>query len=182
VTGLDERFPAYEVPSFVLDRYPRFDLTDPDTWPEPDKCTDGRPWGWSAYGGRITRREDADHRWRRYLDAVDRPRPAGARRSFVDRDLGCRNRWKDERYRLCGTHLRPFLDRIADQQRADRVRASTEKHLALAHRLAAHGIESDARAYGVLLQANAVEGLLRLLSRPETAAWPSTDLTIPPPL
>jgi hypothetical protein len=179
VTASTAAFPTYEVPAFVLERFPAFRPEDPSTWPEPDRCTEGRPWGHSAYAvtGSANGVED---RWRRYLRALDAgPRPTGARRSFVDRDLGCRNRWRSEEYRLCGTHLRPFLDGLRERDRAARVRDSTERYLDLAKRLAVHGIEGDARAAGVLLRADAIEGLLRLL---DDRPFPSTDLTIPPPL
>jgi hypothetical protein len=172
-------FPTYEVPAFVAERFPGFRPEDPSTWPEPDRCTEGRPWGHSAYGviGAVTGAANGAE-WRRYLAAVDAG-PRGVRTSWIDRDKGCRNRWKFEEYRLCGTHLRPFLDRLAEQDRAARVRASTERYLDLGKRLAAHGIEGEARAAGVLLREDAIEGLLRLL---DDRPFPSTDLTVPPPL
>jgi hypothetical protein len=175
--------PTYEVPPFVLERYPEFRPDDPSTWPEPDRCTDGRPWGHNAYGLSGTLGSDPSYRWQRYLAAVDTiaAAPAGRVPTWTRRDLGCRNRWRDERYLLCGTHLRPFLDRIEDAARAARVRASTERYLALAHRFAAHGIEADGRAGGLVLRAESAEAILRLLDG-RASPFPTTDTTVPPPL
>lgn len=147
-------FPSYEVPAFVLERFPGFDPADPSTWPEPDRCTDGRPWGLSSYPASGVLGSNVEYRWQQYLAAVDTgKRPYGA----------CRNRWKDERYRLCGTHLNPYLDAVIREERRRRAEERRLQHVDLAKRLAAHGIVADGQVSGVLLQADAVEGVLRLL-------------------
>jgi hypothetical protein len=180
-------FPTYEVPAFVADRFPEFRPEDPETWPEPDRCTDGRPYGFSAYeySGSAKGVED---RWRRYLAALDAgPRPAGARRSFVDRDKGCRNRWKHEDSRLCGTHDRPWRDAVFAARKRLARNARELEHLDLARQLSAYGIEADGFSDSVRLQADAVRALLVMLAPaedrpPPVDPFPSTDLTIPPPL
>lgn len=200
MSGLDERvaaagFPTYEVPAFVRDRFPSFDPGDPATWPEPDRCTDGRPYGHDAYAPGGALGTNLDYRWQRYLAALDAgPRPAGTRRSFVDRDRGCRNRWKHDDSRLCGTHDRPWRDAIQSARRRVERNVRELKHLDLAKRLAAHGIEADGFADSVHLQADAVEELLVVLdeavrraggtitSAAQLAEFPSTDTTVPPPL
>lgn len=162
-------FPTYAVPPFVLERFPGFDPADPSTWPEPEKCTEGRPWGLSVYdsGGSIG--SNVEYRWQQYLRALDAPSsPSGrATRSIA---AGCRNRWKDERYRLCGTHLNPYVDGVI---RAERRRSAEERrlrHVDLARQLGAYGIVADGQASGVLLQADAAEGLLRLLAEADQVA------------
>lgn len=174
VVATESTFPVHELPAFVLERFPALILSDPETWPEPDACTDGRPWGHSAYGSDLAPRYIED-RWRRWLAAFD----AGTPRSrWQRRELGCRNRWRDEEARLCGTHVKPYRDRINDARRRLRVEERRLRHVDLAKRLAAHGIVADGHPSGVLLQADAVEDVLRLLA----GAWPSTDTTVPPPL
>lgn len=142
-------FPVYEVPAEVLDRFPGFDPANPETWPEPDRCTEGRPWGHDAYG---STGRDLARRWENYLR-----RPALLR--------SCRNRWRDAETHLCGTHLRPYREAVERARRRVRVNERTLQHLDLAKRLGAYGIVADGQASGVLLQADAVEGLLRLLDR-----------------
>lgn len=154
MTGPEVVFPALPVPAFVAERFPGFDPTDPSTWPEPDRCTDGRPWGLSTYEPSGVLGSNVDYRWQQYLDAVDAgKRPYGA----------CRNRWRDERYRMCGTHLNPYLDAVFRAERRKRAEASRLRHVELAKRLDEYGIVADGHATGVLLQADAVEGVLRLL-------------------
>jgi hypothetical protein len=167
-------FPTYEVPALVARRFPGFDPADPSTWPEPDRCTEGRPWGHNAYGDTLGNRSPAavENRWRTYLDGRARP---------------CRNRWRSEEYRLCGTHLAPFHRYRMDDARRVAARQRTELNLDLAKRLAVHGIEADGnRASGVLLQVEAVEELLDRLALLAGAiprhGFPPTDTTVPPPL
>lgn len=140
-------FPTYEVPPFVAERFPRFDPADPSTWPEPDKCTEGRPWGIEPYGASLG---DPVRRWENYLRRFGRP---------------CRNRWKDPETRLCGTHVKPYRETLDRDRRRARANARLLRHLDLAKRLGVHGIVADGQASGVLLQADAVEDLLRLLAR-----------------
>jgi hypothetical protein len=191
VTGLDERtaarirerdlyaaeveraasgFPTYEVPGFVAERFPEFRPADPSSWPEPDRCTEGRPWGHDAYPSSGASNY-ADGRWRRYLAAVDAsPRPKGARASFVERDKGCRNRWKHEDSRLCGTHDKPWRDALfAARKRLER-NARELEHLDLAKRLGAYGIEADGFSDSIRLQADAVRDLLRILAEADRVA------------
>jgi hypothetical protein len=147
-------FPTYEVPAFVAERFPGFDPADPSTWPEPEKCTEGRPWGHDAYGSVWG---TPAGRWELYLGK-------GSTRK-------CRNRWRDERYRLCGTHLAPFMRDVIDSARRERARQRIEQHLDLAKRLGAYGIEADgSRSSGVLLSADAVEALLGLLAEADRVA------------
>lgn len=164
-------FPTYEVPEFVLARFPTFDPSDPQTWPEPDRCTDGRPWGHNAYswGGATTRPGYHEDRWRRYLAAVNRE--ASCVRSVSrSRDLGCRNRWKHDDSRLCGVHDRPWRDSIAQARRAERRRQRVEENLDLARRLGEHGIEADGSSpTGVVLAPDAVRTLLDRLTAPPVA-------------
>lgn len=166
-------FPTYEVPALVLERYPEFRPEDPSTWPEPDRCTEGRPWGHDSYAPGGVLGSDLAYRWQQYLAGGVSSRP-------------CRNRWRSEEYRLCGTHLAPFVRSLIDAGRRDRARQREEQHLDLAKRLAAHGIEAEGRATGVVLQAPAVETLLQRLALLAGAippgVWPSTDLSVPPPL
>jgi hypothetical protein len=143
------RFPTYEVPEEVRVRYPTFDPGDPSTWPEPDRCTEGRPWGLDAYGSVWG---DAAARWRVYLSGV------GARR--------CRNRWKDPELRLCGTHVNAYRQLVTDNERRLARYAREEEHRALARDLhELHGIEADSSAAGVFLTAGAARALLELLNR-----------------
>lgn len=139
-------FPVYEVPPFVAERFPGFDPADPETWPEPDKCTEGRPWGLDPYGSVWGAPVG---RWENYLRRNGRP---------------CRNRWKDPETRLCGTHVKVWRDNVERDRRRAASNARHLAHLDLAKRLAAHGIVADGQPYGVLLQADAVEELLRLLT------------------
>lgn len=153
-------FPSYEVPAFVAERFPGFRPEDPSTWPEPDRCTDGRPYGFDAYepGGILGR--DPSDRWQRYLAALDGV-PSARRRS---RDLGCRNRWKHEDSRLCGTHDKPWRDGIENARRRLARNARELEHLDLAKQLGAYGIVADGTSDSVRLQADAVRDLLRLLA------------------
>lgn len=203
VAASAHRFPVYELPEFVRERFPDLDLADPSTWPEPDRCTDGRPYGFDAYGvsGIANGAED---QWRRYLAALDAgPRPARARRSFVDRDKGCRNRWRYDDSRLCGTHDRPWRESIEAARRRVARNAREQEHRDLARQLAAHGIVADGYADSVRLQADAVRDLLRILDEavrraggtitagvhlieevtaPPSEPWPDQGPTPEPPL
>lgn len=154
-------FPTYEVPAFVTERFPRFDPADPSTWPEPDRCTDGLPWGHTAYSYGPTGPPAIEDRWRQYLAALaSERRPPGI----------CRNRWKDPEARLCGTHVKPWREAIERSRRRSETRARELRHLDLARQLAAYGIEGDGIAHGVLLRADAVEGLLRILAEADRVA------------
>lgn len=144
-------FPVYEVPDFVHVQFPGFDPTDPDTWPERDKCTDGRPWGHDAYSyGSSGSGRDWSRLWEFYLQ----------RRGRL-----CRNRWKDPETRLCGTHVKPYREGV--QRAAARLRrnARVEEHLDLARRLQErHEIEADgSSAAGVVINAENMRALLALL-------------------
>jgi hypothetical protein len=152
VLSSSSTFPTYEVPAFVAERFPGFDPADPSTWPEPDRCTEGRPWGLDAYAA-----GDAAGRWRVYLAGQ------GTRNR-------CRNRWKHERLRLCGTHANAYLRTQADAQRRAARHAREDEHADLAKRLGAYGIEADGRSTGVVLTADAVEELLRLLAEADAVA------------
>jgi hypothetical protein len=190
VTGVDERvarvlrerdlnaaeveraaqgFPAQEVPEFVRERFPEFDPANPATWPEPDRCTDGRPYGFSSYSyGGFRSATETEDRWRRYLRALDADAvatAAGTRRprlSLVER--GCRNRWKYEDSRLCGTHDRPWRDGVENARKRLARNARELEHLDLARQLGAYGIVADAQSDSVRLGADAVRELLRLLA------------------
>jgi hypothetical protein len=160
-------FPTYEVPGFVLERFPGFDPTDPSTWPEPDRCTEGRPWGHDAYSFGPLTPERVAATWQTYLANCDRP---AARRPNV-----CRNRWRDADARLCGTHVKPYRETTARAARRRRIREAELLHLDLAKRLGEWGVTGDGMAQGVLLQADAVRDLLELLNRGPV------DLTTCPP-
>jgi hypothetical protein len=149
------RFPVYEVPPFVAERFPRFDPADPQTWPEPDKCTEGRPWGIDAYGSVWG---SPAGRWESYLTG--------------SRARACRNRWRDPELRLCGTHVNAYRQLLTDNERRIARYAREEQHRDLAQRLAAHGIEADSSAAGVFLLAPAAEELLRRLERPVRPSGP----------
>jgi hypothetical protein len=156
-------FPVYELPAFVRDRYPNLDLADPSTWPEPDRCTDGRPYGFQAYGGLVDRTDRAgivEDRWRRYLAALD----SSSSDRWTRHDLGCRNRWRHEDSRLCGTHDKPWREAIANARRRAARNARELAHRDLAKQLGAYGIVADGFPDSVRLQADAVRDLLRLLA------------------
>jgi hypothetical protein len=166
VLSSSSTFPTYEVPAFVADRFPEFDPADPSTWPEPDRCTDGRPWGHSAYeygSGRNSPDAIAD-RWRSYLREVDTPPAARFRRS------ACRNRWKHDDSRLCGVHDKPWRDARIRSVRRQAARARELRHLDLAKRLGAYGIVADGTPHAVTLTADAAEEVIRLLEAYERAA------------
>jgi hypothetical protein len=151
-------FPTYEVPAFVAERFPAFRPEDPSTWPEPDRCTDGRPYGFDAYG------QTRADRWQRYLAALDAVAASTGRPpTWTQRDLGCRNRWKHDDSRLCGTHDKPWRDSVRQAEARLRRNARELEHLDLAKQLAAHGIVADGTSDSVRLQADAVRDLLRLL-------------------
>jgi hypothetical protein len=137
-------FPVYEVPPEVAERYPTFDPADPSTWPEPEKCTEGRPWGLDAYGSVWG---SPAYRWRQYL-------------TFPGRSHPCRSRWKRDDLRLCGTHANVYLRMQVDAQRKAAKYAREEEHRDLARQLAAYGIEADGRSTGVILTADAARKLL----------------------
>lgn len=147
-------FPVYEVPPEVADRYPSFDPADPSTWPEPDRCTEGRPWGLDAYGSVWGNVAD---RWHAYL----------AGQTMRNR---CRNRWKDDGLRLCGTHANAYRRMRAEAQRRAATYAREDEHADLAKRLTAYGIEADGRATGVVLTADAARDLLRILAEADRVA------------
>jgi hypothetical protein len=163
-------FPTYEVPAFVAERFPGFRPEDPGTWPEPDRCTDGRPWGHDAYSPGGTLGANLDYRWQRYLAAADAvaSSPAGRVPRWTQRDLGCRNRWRDEESRLCGTHVKQWREAIEHARKRLRRNARELEHLDLAKQLAAYGIEADGFSDSVRLQADAVRGLLQLLAERST--------------
>jgi hypothetical protein len=146
-------FPVYEVPPEVAERFPGFDPADPSTWPEPDRCTEGRPWGLDAYGSVWG---DAAARWRVYLSG---PRPRA-----------CSNRWKRADLRLCGTHANAYLRTQVDAQRRAAKYAREDEHANLARHLSAFGIEADGRATGVVLTATAARELLRILAEADRVA------------
>jgi hypothetical protein len=177
-------WPVHPLPAFVRERLPDLDLDDPSTWPEPDRCTDGRPWGHNAYSFGYARESDLADRWRSWF-AWRSATESGTRWSGTAKP--CRNRWKYEESRLCGTHHRPWEDSVRRERQSARRYARIEQHLDLAKRLAAHGIEADGSSNtGVVLQADAVETLLQRLALLAGAippgVWPSTDLSVPPPL
>jgi hypothetical protein len=147
------RFPVYEVPPEVAERFPGFDPADPSTWPEPTKCTEGRPWGLDAYGS-------VWGNWRERWDSY-----------LTDRTIRnrCRNRWRDPELRLCGTHVNTYRQLLADNERRLARYAREEEHRDLARRLAALGIEATGFSDSVRLSADAARHLLDVLD--------SVDLT-----
>lgn len=165
MTAGEVGFPVYEVPAIARERFPAFDPADPATWPEPDRCTEGRPWGLSTYEPSGVLGGNVEYRWQRYLAALDAP-PSRHRSS----NLGCRNRWRSEEYRLCGTHLNPYLDRVIREDRRRRTEERRLQHVDLAKQLGAYGIVADGVASGVVLQADAVEALLRILAEADRVA------------
>lgn len=150
--------PTYEVPAFVAERFPAFDPQDPSTWPEPDRCTNGRPWGHDAYSYSTPGAQEWADRWTRYLASIDRP---PNRYAVADR---CRNRWKDEESRLCGTHVKPWREGIETARKRLARNARELEHLDLARQIAAYGIEADGFSDSVRLQADAVRALLCILA------------------
>jgi hypothetical protein len=149
------RFPSYEVPPEVAARFPEFDPGDPRTWPEPEKCTEGRPWGIDAYGS-VWGGNPAD-RWRVYLTG---PRPRA-----------CRNRWKDPLTHLCRTHLNAYRQVLRDNARRLARYAREEEHGALAKRLGElYSIEATGSVAGVILSADAARQVLDLLAEADRIA------------
>jgi hypothetical protein len=143
------RFPSYEVPPEVAARFPGFDPGDPRTWPEPEKCTEGRPWGIDAYGSVWG---DPGRRWQAYLTG---PHPRA-----------CRNRWKDPVTHLCGTHLNAYRQVLRDNELRLARYAREEEHGALAKRLGElYSIEATGSVAGVILSADAARQVLDLLAR-----------------
>lgn len=130
-------------------RFPELNLDDPATWPEPDRCTDGAPFGPSAYGpGSIS--------WDWYLRNL--AQEEAGRRVTNGR---CRNRGKFDH--LCGTHNKVRERRREEAERSARIRAAAERGLAIAHRLDALGVECDARGSGVQLSEEQATRLADLL-------------------
>lgn len=146
-------FPVYEIPPEVAERYPSFDPADPSTWPEPDRCTEGRPWGLDAYGSVWG---DAAARWRAYLSG---PRPRA-----------CSNRWKRADLHLCGTHANAYLRTRDDATRRAAKYAREDENADLAKRLGAYGIEADGRSTGVVLTAESCRALLGILAEADRVA------------
>jgi hypothetical protein len=143
------RFPVYDVPEFVRERFPEFDPADPSTWPEPGKCTEGRPWGLDAYGSVWG---DWPDRWRNYLtDRTVRNR--------------CRNRWRSAETRLCGTHENAYRSTIAAEAKRHRQNLAYARHVDLAKRLdATWSIQATGTAAGVVLSGDTAEQLVALLN------------------
>jgi hypothetical protein len=147
------RFPTYEVPPEVAERFPEFDPANPETWPEPGKCTEGRPWGLDAYGNVWG---DWPDRWRSYLtDRTIRNR--------------CRNRWRSAETRLCGTHENSYRATVAHEAKRHRENTAYARHVDLAKRLDEHGIEATGTAAGVVLSGDTAEEVLELLASYERA-------------
>jgi hypothetical protein len=141
------------IPPEARARFPDLNLDDPATWPEPDRCTDGAPFGPSAYG---TGGIGSSSAWTHYLRNVDTEAAGG--KVWNGR---CRNRGKFDH--LCGTHDKVRARRREEAERSRRAREAQERGLALAHRLDALGVECDARGAGVLLseeQGNRLADLL----------------------
>lgn len=146
-------FPVHPLPGFVRERFPDLDLADPSTWPEPEKCTDGRPWGHNAYSYGHSSSAQVEDQWRAWLAGGRGARP-------------CRNRSKYEDSHLCGVHDRPWRDGKTRAENAARRYRRIEDHLDLARQLGAHGIEADGSSnVGVVLRADAARDLLRRLAR-----------------
>jgi hypothetical protein len=151
-------FPAHPLPGFVRERFPDLDLADPSTWPEPQKCTDGRPWGYNAYSFGFSSSAQVEDLWRSWLAGGRGARP-------------CRNRWKYEDSHLCGVHDRPWRDGKIRAEKAARRYARIEEHLDLARQLTAYGIEADGSSnVGVVLTADAARELLRILAEADRIA------------
>jgi hypothetical protein len=127
------------IPPKVRARFPDLNVDDPETWPEPHRCTDGAPFGPGAYGTHTS-----PTAWATYLHNLDEE--AARRKVWNGR---CRNRAKVDH--LCGTHDKVRTRQREEARRSTAKRAAIERGLALAHRLGSLGVECDARGAGVLL-------------------------------
>lgn len=143
--------PPVEVPAEVreqvLARWPQLDLADPSTWPEPDRCTEGRPWGPGAYSDG----ERSPHSWSLYLRGLGRV---------------CRNRAKHDDH-LCGTHHRTRAARLLDDEKRDRREARRLRSVELARELCRLGVEATGTG-PVTLTHEAAEQLIARLSTTPT--------------
>lgn len=127
------------IPAEARARFPDLNLDDPATWPEPARCTDGAPFGPSAYGS-----TGGPSAWQHYLRTLGDE--AAGRKVWNGR---CRNRGRFDH--LCGTHDKVRARRREEAERSARIKAAAERGLAIAHELDRLGIESDARGAGVQL-------------------------------
>lgn len=134
------------LPPEARERFPDFRADDPSTWPEPDKCTEGRPWGLGAYSDANGLRS-----WDSYLRGSDRQR--------------CRNRARYDG--LCGTHYNVRHDRLSREARERAAREDGERALDLARRLAPHlaphGIALDATGRNLHLDLRSADRLADVL-------------------
>lgn len=138
------------LPAEARERFPDFDADDPSTWPEPDRCTDGAPFGPSAY--RVY------NRWESFLAQLDREQRNGRRDPGSPR---CRNAAKTDH--LCGTHDNVRRTRQAEEERSRAAEERRQVGTELARRVTAHGIPAENRGDAVLIHRADAELLLRVL-------------------